>query len=671
MPHSKGTRTEFPPPRILGLDRHGPLSTDAEATPITVVAGPWDAFQDGDQVRILWGDGQTVVATQRVSARDAGRRIPVPVPRDAVIAVGDGPHDVHVQVLGALGDAVLSPPATVGSGQAVGRRVSAARARGATRGTGAVLEPPKVDGAEGATGTMLDAAKFPFGTLLIAPAQERIPNGSLVTFYWQGADEEHTAESTADGEEDVLALLSEEHIAELVGKTAEIRYEVEDYLPDTPSVRAVGVSDPIRVRVIDRRMRLPPPYVPEAPNGVLDPTKPVAQLKIMALSEGTTVEAVIEAKVPFRKPSPIGDLAKPPSFTLNQANFIQPNINTTVSATYTVTGPDYEALSEPYVFTIGSVEPLPPPIVPDLKNGALDAKLSATVVRVPASAVATPGTRVKLLWNSVVPYSHEDVVPATGLLEFPIDAKYIAGNRENYVVVSYEIGVASEELKFLVTNQDPLAIDPTPVTLAVGATAQREATGGSPPYTYASSDSAVASVYPTNGLVTALKEGSTTITVSDVAGQEARYSVTVMKPMSENLDDLPAQVIGLNQAITTPSGLMTITVLALQCGITTSGSSYLPVCSGMVLKPVNNARILITFAQPGNEIEFGVASIVGGHTAILLDANGETIDTVTTPHYGTSHRGWFRHGPTSRPIKSIIFQTSGAGDCFLDNFSFK
>ncbi|WP_122663886.1 Ig-like domain-containing protein [Pseudomonas viridiflava] len=88
----------------------------------------------------------------------------------------------------------------------------------------------------------------------------------------------------------------------------------------------------------------------------------------------------------------------------------------------------------------------------------------------------------------------------------------------------------------------PLVIDTSPVTLSgifyiwtdgrmppnapVNTSIQRGATGGVPPYRYQSSNAAVASV--TNaGLVRALKDGATTITVSDNGGSSKSYQVTV------------------------------------------------------------------------------------------------------------------------------------------------
>ncbi|MNE48779.1 hypothetical protein D3C81_1500720 [compost metagenome] len=61
----------------------------------------------------------------------------------------------------------------------------------------------------------------------------------------------------------------------------------------------------------------------------------------------------------------------------------------------------------------------------------------------------------------------------------------------------------------------------------VGSRGQRSASGGTPPYTYSSSDTKVASVHSSNGMVLSTGNGSAIITVRDTAGQTLRYTVNV------------------------------------------------------------------------------------------------------------------------------------------------
>ncbi|WP_176471626.1 hypothetical protein [Pseudomonas sp. Irchel s3h14] len=106
----------------------------------------------------------------------------------------------------------------------------------------------------------------------------------------------------------------------------------------------------------------------------------------------------------------------------------------------------------------------------------------------------------------------------------------------------YGSGQTSDARTFTVTSL--LTIDPTPMTLSgahltiVGtgldwehqgtppnASAQRKATGGMPPYTYKSSNEAIAWVDPVTGMVYSEGNGSTTISVEDQAGQSVSYPI--------------------------------------------------------------------------------------------------------------------------------------------------
>jgi hypothetical protein len=78
-------------------------------------------------------------------------------------------------------------------------------------------------------------------------------------------------------------------------------------------------------------------------------------------------------------------------------------------------------------------------------------------------------------------------------------------------------------------------IDPASMILSVGGSRQRQATGGVPPYNYLSSNASIATVSATGGQVTAVSQGSSTITARDSASGSGSYSVQVEAPW---LDDL-------------------------------------------------------------------------------------------------------------------------------------
>ncbi len=80
-------------------------------------------------------------------------------------------------------------------------------------------------------------------------------------------------------------------------------------------------------------------------------------------------------------------------------------------------------------------------------------------------------------------------------------------------------------------------IDPAAMSLLVGGSRQRQATGGVPPYGYTSSNARIATVGSANGMVTAVSAGTTNITASDSANHSGSYVVQVTAP-EPWLDDL-------------------------------------------------------------------------------------------------------------------------------------
>ncbi|WP_285401709.1 hypothetical protein [Luteibacter sp. ME-Dv--P-043b] len=251
-----------------------------------------------------------------------------------------------------------------------GARVVSRRRSIRVEGKAVGLDLPRV---EGTPGKVLDAAAHPDGALIAAPSQpERIPAGSLVTFRWSG-NMQGAASGYADGVNDTHGVLPYEDIIQLVGGQVRISYQVETFGTDN-AVFAISESDAVTLDVVNSAAApdLSPPSVPEAINGVLPLNTLLAHLVIPRLTRGTSVEANIQGRVPFKQTIPIGNPAQPPSFNLTSAGFIQPNANSQVSATYTVTAPGYSATSSAYNFVIGSVASLPAPRVPESSDGVLD-----------------------------------------------------------------------------------------------------------------------------------------------------------------------------------------------------------------------------------------------------------------------------------------------------------
>jgi hypothetical protein len=137
--------------------------------------------------------------------------------------------------------------------------------------------------------------------------------------------------------------------------------------------------------------------------------------------------------------------------------------------------------------------------------------------------------------TATVQTSGDWTLPLTGLslTSHSITAKGLYGSQPVSAVRSFTVQQAIP----------PIVVDPTPVTLSgrvyiiagyptvprawpANTTVLRGASGGVPPYTYSSSNSAVAPV-DVNGLVTSRSNGATTITIRDSAGSSGGYTVHV------------------------------------------------------------------------------------------------------------------------------------------------
>jgi hypothetical protein len=87
--------------------------------------------------------------------------------------------------------------------------------------------------------------------------------------------------------------------------------------------------------------------------------------------------------------------------------------------------------------------------------------------------------------------------------------------------------VVLDATAYVLLNSNPGAIPYLPPTPAPGTYVERSAAGGTPPYSYRSSNPGIVLVDATTGLARALRNGTASVTVIDASGAEASYSVTV------------------------------------------------------------------------------------------------------------------------------------------------
>lgn len=114
----KKPQLDFPPPLIYEVEANGGLGYDlvgpGAARDITIVIGPWDKFNDGDQARIHWG-GNTgpVVGTRPMTVADNYQSIGIAIRASAINVQGPGVFDVVHENASAIGNPIFSPPYAV------------------------------------------------------------------------------------------------------------------------------------------------------------------------------------------------------------------------------------------------------------------------------------------------------------------------------------------------------------------------------------------------------------------------------------------------------------------------------------------------------------------------------------------------------------------------------
>lgn len=144
----------------------------------------------------------------------------------------------------------------------------------------------------------------------------------------------------------------------------------------------------------------------------------------------------------------------------------------------------------------------------------------------------------------------------------------------------------SPQIKVVV---NPLAIEPIPATIQVGSSVQLSATGGTSPYTWASSNSAVASV-DNGGLVTGVRPGSATISATDAVNTVQSASITVVQPGTTTPSPSPTPT-------PTPPGGGTVFITPAQVATSVSGFVSLSAGGGTGIFTWNSANPAIAIVD--------------------------------------------------------------------------
>jgi len=497
----------------------------------TVTVAPWSNMAVGDTLSVYWG-----TAVVKLVDPPVGQPVIVAIDEATIRAAGDSPNlPVSYDIVDAVSNYSKRSPSTP-----VNVQVS----------TTLFLAPKVPD----APGDVLD-----LGTLggndvrvQIDPEQDGIALGDTVVLTWKGLTGEGvpvapvTLSQTVASTDYMIFLIPNAVAAALAQGSALLFYEVNG-----------GDSKDRQLSIVGQAQTLAAPRIQEASGGVLDPADliDVAHLTInpygvMAL--GDTVTYYLTGKLGGSTVTLLTDSVQvsgndlnPPKalvFTIARKE-IEALAGGSIAVYYTVDTFTRALLkpSDTLVVSVAGALRLPPPTVDHVANGFLDPAIAPTGTNVRVATTylgAVKGDLARVLWNgkdAASSYSNSFAVTPGTEVVCPIAVTFITANVNTQVNATYQIERSGQPIRyadalpFRIGRDDTPAftIDPSTMTLKLGETAQRQATGGTTPYTYWSSDAVVATVDATSGTVTANAAGVVAIGARDAANHLATYPVTV------------------------------------------------------------------------------------------------------------------------------------------------
>ncbi len=246
--------------------------------------------------------------------------------------------------------------------------------------------------------------------------------------------------------------------------------------------------------------------------------------------------------------------------------------------------------------------------------------ITATTPPPPAAVTITPQTSTLAAGQTLqfsttggaAPYTWRSSNPATATVSATGLLTAIAAGT-SIVTVTDNIGSAVTSGTITVTQTQ---ISPNSTFIGVGQTLQFSAIGGVTPYTWSSSNAAIASINATSGLLTSLSAGSVTISATDNIGQIATtanivVSNILVSPQTANLDT------GSTQQFTASGGT----------------APYTWTSSNTAIATVNATTGLVTTIAVGTAIisATDTNSISGSTSTITVVIPPPPIITITAP----------------------------------------
>jgi len=527
-------------PTIPAALAEGLIPNDALTTPITVNFPVWQAAEPQYTYQLVF-DGERVLPEKEILSTDKpGDLLTVQIP---VSLLSEGTHAVSYRVYSPFSDSEVFSGTTP---------IQIDRTAPGAPQLAPIIFPDVIQ--NGLTSAELE------GLNNILPGKiagySGMAAGDEIRTYWGSMEGPMTVVDANDmGLNRVMVDFTRPFMELSDCQTSAVTYTVTDRAGNVSMV-----SDPVMIQLdLGMRQPLPAPVIREAEGQILDPADAVngATLVIGAtadLREGETVIAQWNGpKGNDRQEKLISAAEAGQALTLVfPGSVVTINDGQNVEVVYTVTR------------TSGIVQ----------ESAKLALKIMSAALELPAPTVDTVGPdgilRPSLItgWDAIVRVSYRGMDPRdmvrvrwVGARTFETMMMNVGGMTElvfgvpkmliemsigSTATLTYIVtrnGVDMESVPLQLSVREGIMFDTSPVTLAgkiyllpahpdllptfpSGTTVHRIASGGRPPYTYSTSDAKVA-VVAASGWTSVRGNGVATITVTDSAGEQQSYDVTV------------------------------------------------------------------------------------------------------------------------------------------------
>ncbi|MFY1667505.1 Ig-like domain-containing protein [Pseudomonas sp. Pseu.R1] len=527
-------------PTIPATLDNGLLPIEYVDMPVKVVFPVWQAAEAGYTYQLVF-NGVRIMPEKTILETDTpGTPLHVDIP---VELLNEGTHAVAYRVYSPLGDSENFSEPT---------QLLIDRTAPGTPELAAIGFPVEVQ--NGLTSAELESMNNILPGRIASYSGMTV--GDVIRTYWGGLEGPMLTVTANDmGLNRVMADFTREFLEQADGERSDVYYTVTD-LAGNLSMHSEAVSVDLQLSVLQP---LPTPTLKEAQNGILDPAN---------ATQGATV--VIDAtahlregeKVVVRWNGPKGADTKELVVSASQAEqsvslvfasaLVSVNDGQTVEVSYSVTRrsgvvQDSDTVT---VKILSAALDLPAPTVDTVgPDGVLRPSLITGPEAIARASyrgmVPTDVVRVRWVGKTTFNGPAQTVGDSTHL-KFSIPKSYIVDAEGGTAKVSYLVsrnGAETESHRLDLTVREEMKLDTSPVALAGkvylipgkpdvlptfpnGTTVKRTPSGGRPPYTYTSSNPAVA-VVDKDGLTSVRGNGSTTITVTDASGENKGYTVAV------------------------------------------------------------------------------------------------------------------------------------------------